>query len=125
MTTNPTDVSSRILAAATLAEQAAAKAIGERWHVIRVAGEHAVLTETNGIVETVYTGIDNARLIAASSPSHWGAVAELLRRIVEIQYRGAASRDFEASAIGLLAAKAVLPLVDQIIRDLGEGQNGS
>lgn len=125
----PDDVSSRILAAATLAER------------------HAqLLADHSATYGDLYE-----KLVLPSGPSHWGAVAELLRTTVQqhqpemytkynvpcfdefdsptVVYRrcaGCHTRFFpesvQSEANGCPSVAALLPLADQIIRDLGDGK---
>lgn len=118
----PDDVSSRILAVATLAEQAAAEATPGPWsqdafYVVgqvpegRPGGEVIVQCKPTRDGMASYPSRypygpqarANARLIAASGPSHWGAVAQLLRITVTEGY----------------IVQELLDLADQIFRDLG------
>lgn len=136
----PDDVSSRILAAATLAEQAVAKTSpqGDWQPYFTVHGDPMLVPverpwPTSRIAdigtEPADYGRANCKLLGASGPSHWGAVAELLR-IVEVthdSYWRACSQGEHHCRHGYIACEnlsALLPLADQIIRDLGDGQNG-
>jgi hypothetical protein len=117
VTTTPTDVAARILAAATLAEQAAANVSeqGVEWPAIAPRLADRLMPQ-------------NRRLIAASGPSHWGAVATALRGVGDEHYRmplasagycACCSSDEELVDYPCASVAALLPLVDQIIRDLG------
>lgn len=100
----PDDVSSRILAAATLADKAA-------------NAQQIMLDE----------GSLSPELLMGSGPSHWGAVAAGFRALVAMhdRYWAACSVGEHHCRYGYLACESLnelLPLVDQIIRDLGDGQ---
>jgi hypothetical protein len=75
----------------------------------------------------------NSARIAASGPSHWGAVAELLRETARVhadahecpggdRFTGFYEADSEIGLALCPTVAALLPLADQIIRDLGDGQ---
>lgn len=110
----PDDVSSRILAAATLAEQHGKEM------------ERMVLVWPRQFGKMFVT-----KRLRVAGPSHWGAVAELLRGAAEMH---SPLPDFQLELIACSydshilssyedacpALEAFLPLADQITRDLGD-----
>lgn len=116
------DVSSRILTAATLAEQAAAD-LKLPPDTSELVWERLMLSEVRQqFLDDGYEPED-ARVLAASGPSHWGAVAELLRTMVRLHAPMKSPRENCCSEcyVGFVpcaSLAALLPLADQIIRDL-------
>jgi plasmid stabilization system protein ParE len=105
----PDDVSSRILAAATLAEDAS---MG-----VQVMSNLRNWTELRNTRFEPYLYQSQLQLIAASGPSHWEAVAELLRGAVRLHSE---HPDMPNSGERSRTLQLLLPLADQIIRDLGD-----
>lgn len=137
------DIAARILAAATLAEQAAARA-GQDWQAhFTVHGDPMLVPRdrpwASSRIADVSTspadyGRANCILLGASGPSHWGAVAELLREVARVhsdghecpggdsadQFTGFYRTDSDGDLETCPTVAALLPLADQIIRDLGD-----